>query len=180
VISDYSKSRLQSWSPDKEDIMPIVRAARAIAVAAALLCVGAPAYAANQMSQTVKLFYQAFNSNQPDLLDQVLAPDWQDVPLNPGQAPGRDGFKPLIGVFYKTFGGLKVTNEDIIESGDKVVVRSTIEGTQAGDFAGFPSKGRPFKIMAIDIHQFKDGKVVKTWHIEDWLSGLFQMGAFQK
>jgi predicted ester cyclase len=154
LASDYSKSRLQSWSPDKEDFMPI--------------------------SETVKLFYQAVSSNQPDLLDQVLAPDWQDAPLNPGQGPGRDGFKPLIGGFYKTIADLKVTNDDIIESGDKVVVRSTIEGTQAGDFAGFPSRGRPFKIMAIDIHQFNDGKVVKTWHIEDWLSGLFRMGAFQK
>ena len=159
--------------------MPIIRAVRAIAVTAALLCGGAPAVAATQI-ETAKLFYQTFTANQPDLLDQVLAPDWQDFPLNPGQGPGRDGFKPIIGGFNKTISGLKITNDDIIESGDKVVVRSTIEGTQAGDFAGFPSKGRPFKTMAIDIHQFKDGKIIKTWHIEDWLSGLFQMGAFEK
>ena len=52
--------------------------------------------------------------------------------------------------------------------------------TQAGEFAGFPAKGRPFNIMAIDIDQFMDGKVVKTWHVEDWLSGLFQMGSLEK
>ena len=69
---------------------------------------------------------------------------------------------------------------DIIEAGDKVVVRSTIEGTQASEFAGFASKGRPFKTMAIDIHQFKDGKVIRTWHVEDWLAALFQLGAFEK
>jgi predicted ester cyclase len=130
--------------------------------------------------ETAKLLYQSIFSNRPDLVDQVLAPDWQDVPLNPGQGPGRDGLKPVIGGFNQTFTGLKVTHDDIIESGDKVVVRSTIEGTQAGDFAGFPSKGRSFKTMAIDIHQFKDRKIIKTWHIEDWLSGLFQMGAFEK
>ena len=73
-----------------------------------------------------------------------------------------------------------MVNEDIIDAGDKVVVRSTISGTQAAPFAGFPSKGKSFSVMAIDIHQFKDGKVVKTWHIENWLSGLFQMGAFSK
>jgi predicted ester cyclase len=159
--------------------MSIIRAARAIAVAASLLCFGAPAIAATQ-TEIVKLFYQSLSANQPDLLDQILAPDWVDFPLNPGQGPGRDAFKPVIAGFNKTIAGLKITNDDIIESGDKVVVRSTIEGTQAGDFAGFPSKGRPFKIMAIDIHQLKDGKIVRTWHIEDWLSGLFQMGAFQK
>jgi predicted ester cyclase len=159
--------------------MRIIRAATAIAVTAALLCASVPAVAATQI-ETAKLFYQALGSNQPDLLDQVLAPDWQDVPLNPGQGPGRDGFKPVVGGFNKTFTGLKITNDDIIESGDKVVVRSTIEATQAGDFAGFPSKGGSFKTMAIDIHQFKDGKIVQTWHIENWLSALFQLGAFQK
>ena len=159
--------------------MHINKIARTIA-AAALLCVSAPAFAATQISETVKLFYQAFGDNQPDLLDQVLAPEWEDVPLGPGQQAGRDAFKPMVSGFHKIFSDLKITNEDIIESGDKVVVRSTLEGTQASEFAGFPSKGRSFKIMAIDIHQFKDGKVVKTWHVEDWLSGLFQMGAFEK
>jgi len=71
--------------------MPIIRAARAIAVTAALLCVCAPAFAATQISETVKLFYQAFSSNQPDLLDQVLANEWQDVPLNRGQGPAATG-----------------------------------------------------------------------------------------
>ena len=160
--------------------MPIIRIAKAVAVTAVLLGFCAPAFAATEISETVKLFYQAISANQPELLDQVLAPEWEDVPPGQGQAPGRDGFKTMIGGFNKTFSGLKVTNDDIIESGDKVVVRSTIEGTQAGDFAGFPSKGKPFKTMAIDIHQFKDGKVIKTWHIEDWLGALFQMGAFQK
>ena len=155
--------------------MPILKAAKAIAVTAALLCVSAPAFAATQISETVKLFYQAISSNQPELLDQVLAPDWEDVPPNQGQAPGRDGFKPLITGFNKTFAGLKVTNDDIIESGDKVVVRSTIEGTQAGEFAGFPSKGKSFKIMAIDIQTIRDGKIARTYHLENWLSAVRQL-----
>ena len=40
---------------------------------------------------------------------------------------------------------------------------------------------RKFTIMTIDVHEFnKDGMVQKTWHLEDWLGGLFQMGAFEK
>jgi predicted ester cyclase len=160
--------------------MRMIRTIKILITALPLLFLSSSAFAATQMSETVKIFYQAFNENQPDLLDKVLAPDWEDVPLAPGQGAGRDAFKPMIGGFQQMFHGLKVTNEDILESGDKVVVRSTIEGTQADNFAGFPSKGRPMKIMAIDIHQFKDGMIIKTWHLEDWLSGLFQMGAFEK
>jgi hypothetical protein len=73
--------------------MLLPKTANAIVLTAALLCFSAPAFAATQMSETVKLFYQAFSSNQPDLLDQVLAPEWEDVPLGPGQAAGRDAFR---------------------------------------------------------------------------------------
>ena len=135
---------------------------------------------ASQPNEAVKLFYRAIGTNQPELFDQVLAPDWQDIPLGPGQSPGRDGFKPMVAGFHQTFHDLKITTDDIICSGDKIVVRSTLEATQAGDFGGFPPMGRRFTIMAIDIHQLGNGKIIKTWHLEDWLGGLFQMGAFEK
>lgn len=47
--------------------------------------------------------------------------------------------------------------------------------------AGFPAKGREFTTMTIDIHEFnEDGMFQTTWHLEDWLGGLFQMGAFEQ
>jgi steroid delta-isomerase-like uncharacterized protein len=78
------------------------------------------------------------------------------------------------------FPDLKVTNLDILQDGNKVAVRSEMTATQRADFMGIPAKGRILKIMAIDIHEFKDGKIIRTWHIEDWLTGLQQLGAFEK
>ena len=151
------------------------------ALSGAALCAHPlPSYGDPANAAGIKQFYEAFGQDKPDLLDKILATDWQDVPPNEGQAAGRDAFKPFIGGFHQIFPDLKVVNEDIIDAGDKVVVRSTISGTQAAPFAGFPSKGKSFSLMAIDIHQFKDGKVVKTWHVENWLAGLFQMGAFSE
>ena len=40
-------------------------------------------------------FHRAF-AGKPELLDQAVTPDWQDIPLAPGQAPGREGMTPLI------------------------------------------------------------------------------------
>jgi len=45
---------------------------------------------------------------------------------------------------------------------------------------GFPAKNRKMIIQTIDIHEFKDGKIIRTWHTEDWLTGLNQLGAFEK
>ena len=41
-------------------------------------------------------------------------------------------------------------------------------------------KGKSFKTMAIDIHEVLDGKIKKTWHIEDWLTALNQLLGKQK
>jgi steroid delta-isomerase-like uncharacterized protein len=153
---------------------------QAMAAAMLIFASSSSAFADATNAQAIKLFYEAFGQNKPDTLDKILAPNWEDIPPNEGQAIGRDAFKPFVGGFHAMFPGFKVVNEDIIDAGDKVVVRSTLSGTQAAAFAGFPSKGKSFSVMAIDIHQFKDGKVIKTWHIENWLSGLFQMGAFDK
>ena len=151
---------------------------RNAALAVILLFSANPGLAQTSNAETVKLFYQAFGQNKPELLDGVLAENWEDVPPNEGQQVGREAFKPFVTGFHKIFSNLTIVNDAIIDAGDTVVVRSTISGTQADTFAGFASKGKPFSVMAVDIHQFKDGRVIKTWHVENWLSGLFQMGAF--
>lgn len=66
--------------------------------------------------------------------------------------------------------------EDIIQEGNKVVVRSTITGTQRGAFAGFPATGRPMAIQAVDIHEISGGRIIRTWHTEDWMTGLRELG----
>ncbi|BBE73568.1 ester cyclase [Oharaeibacter diazotrophicus] len=137
--------------------------------------------ARDDYKEKIRIFYETFNQNDPSLLDRIIAEDWVHIPAAPGEEPGREGFKKLIPGFAATFGNGKLTIEDIVQEGNKVAVRSSYTATQVGPFAGFPAKGRPFTIMTIDIHEFNDqGMVQKTWHLEDWLGGLFQMGAFEK
>src|SRR5205809_7328381 len=53
-------------------------------------------------------------------------------------------------------------------------------GTQSEPFLGFPSKNRKMDIQVVDIHEFKDGRIIRTWHTEDWMSGLRQLGVFER
>jgi steroid delta-isomerase-like uncharacterized protein len=66
--------------------------------------------------------------------------------------------------------------EDIIQDGNKVVVRSTITGTQQQAFVDLPATGQSMRIQAVDIHEIEDGKIVRTWHTEDWMTGLRELG----
>jgi hypothetical protein len=65
-----------------------------------------------------------------------------------------------------------------VASGDKVVVRSLVTAVQAQPFLGVPPGETPVTFQTIDIHQLgPDGKLVQSWHVEDWLSFLFARGA---
>lgn len=151
------------------------------AVTTAFSLFAGSAFAESDFKSKIRIFYDTFNKNDPALLDQIIAEDWVHIPANtPGEEPGREGFKKLVPGFAATFKNGNIKIEDVVQEGNKVVVRSTYTATQVGPFMGFQPKGRPFTIMTIDVHEFnKDGLVQTTWHLEDWLGGLFQMGAFE-
>jgi steroid delta-isomerase-like uncharacterized protein len=124
-----------------------------------------------------RAFYEPFNTGDTSVYDRILAEDWADHPLAPGQAPGRAGLPPVVAGFRTVFPDLTITNEDVIVAGEKVTVRSTGRGTQQGPFLGIPPTGKAVEFMAIDIHRIANGLIVETWHIEDYLSLISQLGA---
>jgi len=124
------------------------------------------------------IWYEAFSKHDPQLLGSVLAEDWYETPSS--ERRGREAGIKLLTKLTTVFPDFSAEVKDMIQEGNKVVVRSELSGMQAGPFMGFPSRGRKISIQAIDIHEFKDGKIVRTWHSEDWMTGLHQMGVFEK
>ena len=134
----------------------------------------------NDQKKIAALWYEAFDKKNPEILDRILAKDWTDIPPAPNQPAGPEGAKQILAELRTTFPDLKIKIEDMVQEEDKVVVRSTITGTQKGPLIGFPAKNHSMSIQAIDIHEIKDGKIVRTWHTEDWMTGLHQLGVFEK
>ncbi|MFY0727258.1 ester cyclase [Pseudomonas sp. NFX15] len=96
------------------------------------------------------------------------------------QAPGPAGAKEVLHHLHGTFSNFSIKIEEVLQDGNKVIVRSRICGVQSGTFAGVTPTGKRINITATDIHEFKDGKIVRTWHMEDWLTGLHQLGILKK
>src|SRR5207249_6536204 len=107
----------------------------------------------NTYKKTVTLWYEAFTKKDPALLEQILHGDWVDIPGAPGTPSGPAGVKPLLAQLTTTFPDLKLTIEDILQDGKKVVVRARMAGTQSEPFLGFPSKNRKMDIQVVDIHE---------------------------
>jgi predicted ester cyclase len=69
------------------------------------------------------------------------------------------------------------TVKDVFVVGDRVIVRGEVAGTPAGELFGAPHTGKSFRVMTIDIQTIKDGQIVKTYHLENWLAALGQLRA---
>lgn len=126
----------------------------------------------------VRAFYDALSTGNPDLVDCAVSATWTNNPAAPGTPAGPDGLKPSVGGMKMVFAQYSFETQDVVVEGDKVVVRSIVTAEQSGPFLGVPAGGAPVQFQTIDIHQVgADGKLVTSWHVEDWLSFLFARGA---
>jgi steroid delta-isomerase-like uncharacterized protein len=127
---------------------------------------------------TLHAFYGVFSKRDYSVVDRVLAPDWQDIPLALGQKDGPEGYKELVQGFSQAFPDVSVTIHEIFGTHERAAVRAEISFTHGSEFMGIPPTNKMLTIALHEFHHFKDGKVTKTWHLEDWLSMLLQTGAW--
>lgn len=126
----------------------------------------------------VETLYRAFSEQNPDLVDAVLAPDWQDIPLAPGQGPGPAGIKPIIRSIAVAFPDVHITVDDIVQEPGKIGVRAEISGTHLGELFGIAPTGKQVRFRLHEFHTVANGLVTSTWHMEDWFGLFLQLGEF--
>lgn len=131
-----------------------------------------------QEIRSIETIYRAFNEKNPDLLDEACTPDWQDIPLLPGQGPGPDGLKQLMPMFLKAFPDLKIVIHEIIGSPGHAGVRASLTGTHLGELFGVAPTGKFVDVAMHEFHHLRDGRLTHTWHLEDWFGMLNRIGAW--
>jgi ketosteroid isomerase-like protein len=124
------------------------------------------------------LFNVASRGDVKAIQEQVLTPDYESCAgYLPGECWGRDTSIKVVGNFSNSIPDMKFDIKEVLVAGDRVVVRGEVTGTPAGELFGAPHTGKSFRIMAVDIQTIRDGKISKTYHMENWLSALGQLRA---
>lgn len=126
----------------------------------------------------VETLYRAFTEKNPALVDTVLAPQWDDIPLAPGQGPGPEGIKPIIRGLGEAFPDVQIVIHDMIQEPGRIGVRAEIKGTHQGEFFGIAPTGKKVSFRLHEFHTLSDGRVTTTWHMEDWFGLFLQLGKF--
>jgi steroid delta-isomerase-like uncharacterized protein len=115
-------------------------------------------------------------ADNPDILEEVYAPDvvWHEPDQ---EIRGLEQAKKFVSAYKTAFPDIKITVEDVIAEGDKVVSRVTLRGTHQGETEEFgPPTGRQIEGGGITISRIEGGKIVEDWDSYDNLTTLQQLG----
>jgi ketosteroid isomerase-like protein len=154
---------------------------------AAVLMTGASAASAQSLTEAqaraiIAPWYSLFNvasrGDVKTIQEQILTADYESCSgYMPGECWGRETSIKVVGNFANSIPDMTFDIKEVLVAGDRVIVRGEVTGTPAGDIFGVPHTGKSFRMMAIDIQTVKDGKIAKTFHMENWLSALGQLRA---
>jgi predicted ester cyclase len=108
------------------------------------------------------------------VLRRATAPEWVSCGAN-DVCGAREQVIAAIAGRHKAIPDLKWEIKEVLVSGNRVTVRGEATGTPAGEFMGVPHGGKSFRLMSIDVHTIEGGKIVRSYHVEDWLGAVRQL-----
>jgi steroid delta-isomerase-like uncharacterized protein len=122
----------------------------------------------------VARFWEIWNRGDWAALDTCVSADYihhpgaNSVPLalfKQGSAHSRQALPDL-----------KLTLEDVVAEGDKVVVRVTARGTHRESYLGEAPSGKSVTLCGVVIHRLSGSMIVEDWECFDVVSLLQQLG----
>jgi steroid delta-isomerase-like uncharacterized protein len=129
-------------------------------------------------SATMRRAYDLLSAGDIDGFGELIADDLVEHEETPGLEPTKEGVKQFFHMYRAAFPDLRMEAQDVIASGDKVVVRVRATGTHQGEFMGMPATGKSFDVELIDIVRFgDDGLAHEHWGVFDALKMMQQLGA---
>ena len=118
-----------------------------------------------------------WNRQRPELFDDIYAADFVDHNLPPGFLPGREGARQFNAAFLAALPDIRITLDDLVAEGDKVVWRWTAKGTHKGPLMGIPASGKRVAMSGITIDRLVEGRITESWTQYDAMGLLQQVGA---
>lgn len=117
-----------------------------------------------------------WNCGDEALARAALGPDFTDRTLPPGRAQGVEGPLAASKFVRAAIPDMRVDIQQMIVTGDRVVVHLRFQGHFTGRFKGVQGKGQKVDFIATDIYRIVNGRIADNWHLEDNLTFLQQLG----
>jgi steroid delta-isomerase-like uncharacterized protein len=97
--------------------------------------------------------------------------EWTPNPLH-----GPDAARQMLDGYFRAFPDLHFETEQIISSGDYIVARVRLTGTQKGSFMGIPATNKTINIQSCHVSEVRNGKMIRSRTYSDNAKMLQQLG----
>jgi steroid delta-isomerase-like uncharacterized protein len=130
-----------------------------------------------QNKATIRRFFDAWNSRQPDVFDDLMASDVvRHCEATPGVVQSLDQVKDFLRKDSGTFPDSVQTIKLLMAEGNLVAVWATYEGTQQGPMGPFPPSGRKEQFDFGALFRIEGGKIAEWWVTWDNMTILRTLG----
>jgi serine phosphatase RsbU (regulator of sigma subunit)/ketosteroid isomerase-like protein len=123
----------------------------------------------------VRRFLEAHAKGDLDTLDEMLAPDFVDHNLIPGEEPGREGYLRALTEYHAAYSDSRYVIEKQLAEGEEVVTTFAVSATHdRGEWMGLVPTGKQFEALLILVHRVVGGKITDEWTQGSGLAELTQ------
>ena len=125
-----------------------------------------------------ELIRRTMNEGDIGFAEKVLSEDYVERSPMPGGTADKAGAIAMFQMMRTQTPDMRIDVEDVIASGNKVAVRSTMVGTDTEGFMpGMPATGKRFAMGAIDVFTFDDaGMNTEHYGVYDISGAMMQLG----
>src|SRR5215211_8745576 len=113
----------------------------------------------------VRRFLEELAKGNLDVIDELLAPDFVDRSLMPGQGSTREDFKRSVAEILDAISTTSYTIEEQIAKNDTVVTKYRESGVMRRKIAGIPPMEEERTVQGIYIHRISGGKITEEWSL---------------
>ena len=107
---------------------------------------------------------EVWNQGRLELADEIFDRYIAHQPDGPTLERGPEDVKRFVGEFRAAFPDFRISIDDQIAEGNKVVVRATIRGTHQREFRGMAPTGMEIEEKGFSVFRFsEEGKVIESW-----------------
>ncbi len=129
---------------------------------------------------TFTRFHEAMSTDDAELrskaIDELVEPDALICTPFPLEATGARALKELFEMLHRVYGDLRVTVNELIAEGDKVVGVNSVTGTHQGEYMGVPPTGKSVTYDEIFVFRFVNGRIAESRGVVDVFSQVKQIG----
>jgi predicted ester cyclase len=123
-------------------------------------------------ADTLRRLFALMDEKDIPAIRELLAPGFRAV-IGGNPPMSVEEWAGMGEMMYAAFPDGKHTIDEVLEIGDRVVLRGSFSGTHAGDFMGMPPTGKEISVTFMNLDRFAGDKLIEH-RAESDLAGLMQ------